>query len=171
MMLMQHCSWWKVKVKGASPDEEGPSGLVPAAYVELVRILGLISNYITHMALLSSIPALRDVDIAHIALLIVSLSSAIPRYAVITVPASLSFRGHGHHPALSTIAHTYFISLDVLYYQNSCHIVAGAAHNRGQGAIRIRRAGQWRNQHRRGPDPACLRSGGGRVVACSDGGW
>ncbi|VDC02124.1 unnamed protein product [Peniophora sp. CBMAI 1063] len=26
--------WWKVKVKGASPDEEGPSGLVPAAYVE-----------------------------------------------------------------------------------------------------------------------------------------
>ena len=29
--------WWKVKVKTPSPDEEGPSGLVPAAYVEQVR--------------------------------------------------------------------------------------------------------------------------------------
>ncbi|THH12846.1 hypothetical protein EW146_g7320, partial [Bondarzewia mesenterica] len=26
--------WWKVKIKGDSPDDEGPAGLVPAAYIE-----------------------------------------------------------------------------------------------------------------------------------------
>lgn len=29
-------SWWKVKIKGETQDEEGPIGLVPAAYVEQV---------------------------------------------------------------------------------------------------------------------------------------
>jgi hypothetical protein len=29
-------SWWKVKIKSHSEDEEAPSGLVPAAYVEPV---------------------------------------------------------------------------------------------------------------------------------------
>lgn len=32
-------SWWRVKLKPDSQDEEGPSGLVPAAYVELVSAL------------------------------------------------------------------------------------------------------------------------------------
>ena len=31
-------SWWKVKIKGESQEEESPSGLVPAAYVEQVSI-------------------------------------------------------------------------------------------------------------------------------------
>ena len=31
-------SWWKVKLKSEIPDEPGPSGLVPSAYVEEVRI-------------------------------------------------------------------------------------------------------------------------------------
>lgn len=31
-------SWWKVKVKGESQEEECPAGLVPAAYVEPVSI-------------------------------------------------------------------------------------------------------------------------------------
>jgi hypothetical protein len=32
-------SWWKVKIKGDSQEEETPVGLVPAAYVEPVRTL------------------------------------------------------------------------------------------------------------------------------------
>jgi actin cytoskeleton-regulatory complex protein SLA1 len=31
-------SWWKVKIKPDSPDEDGPIGLVPAAYVEEVDL-------------------------------------------------------------------------------------------------------------------------------------
>jgi actin cytoskeleton-regulatory complex protein SLA1 len=34
--LTSLCSWWKVKVKLDSTDDDGPSGLVPAAYVEPV---------------------------------------------------------------------------------------------------------------------------------------
>ncbi|KAI0032388.1 hypothetical protein K488DRAFT_50036 [Vararia minispora EC-137] len=34
--------WWKVKVKGASPDEEGPAGLVPAAYVEPAQLTSTV---------------------------------------------------------------------------------------------------------------------------------
>lgn len=30
------CSWWKVKVKGESQEEDTAVGLIPAAYVELV---------------------------------------------------------------------------------------------------------------------------------------
>lgn len=30
-------SWWKVKIKGESQEEDSPVGLVPAAYVEPVR--------------------------------------------------------------------------------------------------------------------------------------
>jgi hypothetical protein len=29
-------SWWKVKIKGESQEEDSPVGLVPAAYVEPV---------------------------------------------------------------------------------------------------------------------------------------
>lgn len=32
-------SWWKVKIKGESQEEDSPVGLVPAAYVEPVRSL------------------------------------------------------------------------------------------------------------------------------------
>jgi hypothetical protein len=32
-------SWWKVKIKGESQEEDSPSGLVPAAYVEQVRLI------------------------------------------------------------------------------------------------------------------------------------
>ena len=35
--VSQYFSWWKVKVKGESQEEETPEGLVPAAYVEPVR--------------------------------------------------------------------------------------------------------------------------------------
>ena len=34
--LTSVCSWWKVKIKSDVSDDEGPSGLVPAAYVEPV---------------------------------------------------------------------------------------------------------------------------------------
>jgi hypothetical protein len=37
-----HSSWWKVKIKGESQEEECPVGLVPAAYVEQVIRLLLI---------------------------------------------------------------------------------------------------------------------------------
>lgn len=35
-------SWWKVKIKGGSQEEDSPSGLVPAAYVEQVRFISLL---------------------------------------------------------------------------------------------------------------------------------
>lgn len=31
-------SWWKVKIKGDSQDEDSPSGLVPAAYLEQASV-------------------------------------------------------------------------------------------------------------------------------------
>ncbi|KAH6914937.1 hypothetical protein BKA70DRAFT_559793 [Coprinopsis sp. MPI-PUGE-AT-0042] len=34
--------WWKVKVKGESQDDEGPTGLVPAAYVEQAQPTSLV---------------------------------------------------------------------------------------------------------------------------------
>jgi hypothetical protein len=37
LLLDRWIRWWKVKVKTESQDDEGPSGLVPAAYVEEVR--------------------------------------------------------------------------------------------------------------------------------------
>lgn len=35
------CSWWKVKIKGETQEEDSPAGLVPAAYVEPVSITAL----------------------------------------------------------------------------------------------------------------------------------
>jgi hypothetical protein len=35
--IMHSVSWWKIRVKTESQDDEGPSGLVPSAYVEPVR--------------------------------------------------------------------------------------------------------------------------------------
>ncbi|KIM20446.1 hypothetical protein M408DRAFT_30349 [Serendipita vermifera MAFF 305830] len=36
--------WAKVRVKSASQDLEGPEGLVPAAYIEKVRVMIAISH-------------------------------------------------------------------------------------------------------------------------------
>src|ERR1700729_1625958 len=50
-------SWWKVKIKGEFQEEESPSGLVPAAYVEQVSI----NSDPPHICLL---PALLEAHIA-----------------------------------------------------------------------------------------------------------
>lgn len=38
-------SWWKVKIKGDSQDADSPAGLIPAAYVEQVRLPLCLSQH------------------------------------------------------------------------------------------------------------------------------
>lgn len=61
------CSWWKVKIKGESQEEETGSGLVPAAYVEQVRFhcvfcLQTCSHYSSQAPHTSIVKALYDYE-------------------------------------------------------------------------------------------------------------